>query len=125
MVGVKQIDAEHKNLVSILNQLHEAMRRGQGKDVLGSTLDSLVSYTKAHFTNEERLLQQSGYPDLVAHKREHELLTNKVLEFQRNFNAGRIGLSLDVMEFLSSWLQGHIKGTDKKYIPCLHANGIR
>ena len=125
VIGVQEIDAQHKNLVSILNQLHQAMALGHGKDVLGSTLNSLVSYTKAHFAAEERLMLQSRYPDLTAHKKEHEVLTEKVVEFQRNFDAGRIGLGVDVMQFLSAWLQGHIRGTDKKYVPFLHANGIR
>jgi len=92
---------------------------------LGSTLDSLVRYTQAHFTAEERLMEQSGYPDLAAHKREHEALTEKVLDFQRNFDAGRIGMGVEVMQFLGSWLQGHIRGSDKKYVPSLHAKGLR
>lgn len=125
VIGVKQIDAQHMNLVKILNQLHDAMSRGQGKDVLKSTLESLVSYTRAHFAAEEQLMKQSGYPDLEAHKREHEALTAKVVEFQRNFESGHIGLGVEVMHFLGSWLQGHIRGTDKKYVPSLHANGVR
>lgn len=125
MIGVYQLDAQHKNLIEILNRLHDAMSRGQGKEILKSTLESLVSYTKAHFATEEMLMKQSGYPDLEAHKREHQALTAKVLEFQGNFEAGRIGLGVEVMHFLGSWLQGHIRGTDKKYVPFLNASGFR
>src|SRR5271167_4548385 len=88
IVGVQEIDAQHKNLVSLLNKLHQAMTQGEGKDALGSILDSLVSYTKAHFAAEERLMQQSGYPDFIAHKREHTSLAEKVLNFQRTFKSG-------------------------------------
>ncbi len=125
LVGVQEVDAQHKHLVSLLNQLHEAMMQGHGKNVLGPILDSLVRYTQVHFTAEERLMQQSKYPDIVNHKREHDALTQKVLDFQKNFVAGRIALGIEVMQFLSSWLQGHIRGTDKKYVPFLHASGIR
>ncbi|MGD1098576.1 MAG: hemerythrin domain-containing protein, partial [Bryobacteraceae bacterium] len=58
LVGVREIDAQHKNLVSILNQLHEAAMQGHGNDVLGKILDSLVRYTTAHFAAEERLIEQ-------------------------------------------------------------------
>jgi hemerythrin len=125
LVGVKEVDAQHKHLVSLLNQLHEGMSQGHSKDVLGGILDSLVRYTQAHFTAEEKLMEQSKYPDIVAHKREHVELTEKVLEFQKNFTAGRIALGVEVMQFLGSWLQGHIRGSDKKYVPFLHANGVR
>lgn len=125
MVGVKEVDAQHKHLVSLLNQLHKAMGQGHSKDVLGGVLDSLVRYTQAHFMAEEKLMEQSKYPDLAAHKREHVELTEKVLEFQQSFTAGRIALGVEVMQFLGSWLQGHIRGSDKKYVPFLHANGVR
>lgn len=125
VVGVQEIDAQHKHLVALLNQLHEAMQLGQGKDVMKNILGGLIQYTKAHFAAEERLMQQSKYPDLVAHKREHAALTDKVLTFQKDFEAGRIGMGVEVMQFLGSWLQGHIRGTDKKYVPFLHANGVR
>jgi hemerythrin len=125
VIGVQEIDAQHKKLVSLLNQLHEALSQGQGKEVLAGVLDSLVRYTKAHFTAEERLMQQNGYPDLISHKREHEQLTEKVLEFQKNFTSSRIGMGVEVVHFLGTWLQSHIRGSDKKYVPFLHANGQR
>jgi hemerythrin-like metal-binding protein len=55
-------------------------------------LNSLVSYTRAHFASEERIMQQSGYPDIAVHKKEHEALAEKVVEFQRDFDAGRVGI---------------------------------
>jgi len=52
-------------------------------------------------------------------------LTEKVLDFQKNFTAGRVAMGIEVMRFLSSWLEGHLRGSDKKYVPFLHANGRR
>ena len=125
VVGVQEIDAQHKHLVSLLNDLHEAMKQGKGSDIMKNILGSLIQYTKAHFAAEERLMQQSKYPDIVAHKHEHVLLTEKVVAFQNDFEAGRIGIGVEVMQFLGDWLRGHIRGTDKQYVPFLHANGIR
>ena len=31
------------------------------------------------------------------------------------FKAGGAGLTLDVLGFLASWLQGHIAGTDRRF----------
>ena len=84
LIGVQEVDAQHKNLVSLLNQLHQAMSEGKGKDVLGGILDGLVSYTKAHFSTEERMLEKIGYPDLLEHKRQHIALTKRCSIFNRN-----------------------------------------
>ena len=120
-VGNETIDAQHKNLVSLVNQLHEAMKSGQGSRALGDILAKLVTYTKTHFATEEQLMQIHKYPDFAKHKVEHEKLTAKVVEFQQAFVDGTAALTIDVLDFLSKWLQGHILGTDMKYVPFLRS----
>jgi hemerythrin len=124
VIGVKEIDAQHQHLVALVNQLNEAMSQGKGKDVLEKILESLVSYTKTHFRDEERMMEKNGYPDLIEHKRQHMALTRKVLDFQKEFKSGGIGLSIDIMQFLSSWMKNHILGTDTKYVDLMHSKGI-
>lgn len=41
------------------------------------------------------------------------------------FQKGKVGLSIDVLIFLSGWLQAHIKGVDKKYGPFFNEKGLR
>jgi hemerythrin len=125
LIGVQEVDAQHKQLVSLVNQLHQAMSQGKGKEVLGGILDSLILYTQQHFSAEERMLEQNQYPDLLEHKRQHVALTKKVVDFQQEFKGGTMGMSLDIMQFLKTWLQSHILGTDVKYVPLLHSKGIR
>ena len=124
-VKIKHIDDQHKGLVKLVNELHVAMLTGRAKDSLSSILSQLVTYTKAHFTTEEVLMQAHRYPELVAHKAEHERLTAQALEFQKEFAAGRAMLSLEVLNFLKNWLTNHIQGTDQKYSPFLNGKGIR
>ena len=124
-IGVKEVDAQHQNLVALVNKLNQAMSEGKGKIVLEEILESLVSYTKAHFRDEERLMEQNGYADIVEHKRQHLALTKKVLDFQTAFKGGAMGMTIDIMEFLTTWLKGHILGTDAKYVALMHSKGIR
>ena len=60
-VKVKQMDEQHKKLVEMINQLHDAMKVGQGKQVVGDVLNALVSYTKTHFASEEGCHRYSNY----------------------------------------------------------------
>ena len=124
-VNIAIVDTQHKNLVSMVNELHQAMGEGSGKDKLGPILSDLVKYTQAHFATEERLMQSHGYPDFLAHKAEHDCLTRTVMDFQRRFLSNEVGLTLEVMEFLRDWLVKHILGSDKKYSPFLNAKGVR
>lgn len=126
-VGIAQFDEEHKRLVKMLNDLHAAMLKGKGSEVLGAILDGLISYTKTHFANEEKYMVQHQYPDYRAHKAEHDALARKVLAVQAQFKQGGKGatLSMDVLNFLSDWLVKHIMGSDRKYQPFLSAKGVK
>lgn len=125
-VGVGSINEQHKKLVGMVNDLHDAIQKGQGGDVLGKTLDGLIDYTKTHFAYEEQLFAQTGYADAASHKQEHDKLCATVLDVQAKFKAGSGDtLSGEVMTFLKDWLVNHIQGTDKKYGPHLSSNGVK
>lgn len=123
-VGVTQFDNEHKKLVDMVNNLHDAMKTGKGSDVVGKTLDGLISYTATHFAAEERLMQQHGYPAIDKHKGEHTALVKQALEIQKNFKEGK-ALPQNLLQFLKDWLMKHIAGEDKKYGPFLNGKGIK
>jgi hemerythrin len=124
-VGIKEIDDQHKKLVKLLSDLFQSMETNQGKDALAPILAGLVEYTKTHFATEERLMKSYGYPDYEPHKKKHEEFTRKVLDFQKQFQSGNFGLSVQVGYFLKDWLKKHIQGTDKKYIPFLSSKGVK
>jgi len=123
-VKVKEIDAQHQKLINLLNELFDAMRVGKGNQILGGILHSLVTYTQTHFKNEEMYFDKFQYPDAVAHKAEHKKLVEKTMKFKTDFEAGKVGISIPLMDFLSNWLKDHIKGTDKKYGPFFNQNGL-
>jgi hemerythrin len=123
-VKIGIIDAQHKNLVDIVNELHQAMIGGQGKQQLGKILSNLIKYTQVHFKTEEDFMISHQYSDYLSHKSEHDHLTKTALNFQGKFRRNEVGLTLEVMEFLKDWLAKHILGSDKRYAPFLNAQGV-
>jgi hemerythrin len=113
-LGHLEIDAQHKRLFELANELHTAMSLGKGKDALSKTLQNLVAYTKQHFASEERLMQAHHYPDYLQHKANHDALTTQVIDFQNDFETGRTALTIALLQFLKDWLQHHIGETDRK-----------
>ncbi len=124
-LGIGQIDEQHKQLVTMINDLHRAMKQRQTMATMSGILERLVSYTVYHFGNEEKLFQKHGYPEYDQHKKIHETLVGKVVEFKTKIDRGDSTISMELMDFLKDWLVTHIKGTDKKYVPFLQAKGVR
>jgi len=123
-VKIIEIDREHQKLVKMINDLEDAMRAGQGKDILKKIVDGLIQYTASHFSTEEKYFDQFAYPDSPAHKSEHQKFLQEVSRFRNDFQNGKLGLSIQVMNFLSDWLKKHILGTDQKYSPFFLQNGL-
>lgn len=123
--GIRQIDDQHRKLVGMVNDLYEAMSKGEGKEALGRVLSGLVGYTKGHFATEERLMTQHAYPGFATHKAEHDKLTAQVLDLETKYQAGKAVMTVQVANFLKDWLANHILNTDKQYGPHLLGRGVR
>jgi hemerythrin len=122
--GIHSVDAQHRNLFAVAEELYTAMSNGQGRAAVGRTLDRLVQYTASHFAHEERLMRLHDYPELVAHKAEHDKLTGQVLLFKADYRAGKVTMTVQLLQFLRDWLQNHIMGSDLKYAPFLRDKAV-
>ena len=123
-VNIRAIDEQHKKWINILNELHDAMKAGKGRDAVGNVLDELVEYTKVHFASEEKLMEANGYPLFSGHKKLHEDMVKEVEFLRSEHSSGAAGLTIEVMQFLKNWLNEHIIGTDKNYGPYLYGKGV-
>ncbi len=115
-VGVQPIDSDHKLLISLINQLHDAVEDGQGKEIVASVFNALYDYTEYHFEREEMIMRACGYPDLESHIKIHDALKAKVKEIHDDYaKSENKDLSKDVLNFMKTWLTEHIQGRDKLY----------
>lgn len=123
-VNVAEIDAQHQKLIAMINELHDAMKQGKGKDVSGTIINRMFNYTATHFKTEERYFDRFGYPETDVHKQEHAAFVQKVSDFKDGFEQGKLGVSVEIMSYLSNWLQNHIKKSDKQYSRFFNENGL-
>ncbi len=124
-VDVRSIDGQHHKLFDMLNELHDAMKAGKGGQTVPGIWKRLVAYTCDHFKDEERLMSDAGYSELAVHKAEHDKLIGEVQKMVRDFEQGKIVLTMELTDFLVHWLQTHIRGCDKKYSAQMRAAGIQ
>jgi len=88
-VGVSIFDEAHKKLITYVNRLHQGMISGLGVASMTEILDGLLDYTKTHFRHEEQLMTKFAYPHYEAHKKEHDNLILKVIDFHDQLTRGR------------------------------------
>lgn len=125
-IGVELIDDEHKMLIRKLGDLSEAFNQGLEQNKILKTLDFMIDYTDFHFTDEERIMTQSGYPGLEEQKKQHgefKQTLNNILEDYQDEGPTK-SLAESVNFFLVNWLFGHIKGTDHKLGVFLKEKGL-
>lgn len=123
-VGINEIDAQHRELVNILNRLFLAVSKLEGDQVIAGILDALTGYTRTHFGLEEQLMRQAKYEDLAAHMEEHRKLLEKLTALSRKHLLEEKPIYFEMLAFLKTWLKEHIQGEDTKYSAALQKVGF-
>lgn len=114
LTGVQQIDLHHQYLFALLNKTYDNfVSKGPTAD-LNSLFDELIDYATYHFSTEEALMKKIRYPGLEEQKNAHDVFSGKVTQVQKDYQAGKKGLSLEILIFLQEWLSAHILQTDSE-----------
>jgi len=114
-VGVEEIDEQHKVLVGLVNEMHDAIHQRHGSEVVQEILAKLADYTRIHFAVEESLMRILNYPGYEDHKEQHEELLQHVVELQEKVRTGKTSIGFELMHFLKVWLTKHIMESDREY----------
>lgn len=120
-VKVKEIDEQHKKLIGMINKLHDALFDIEVQKVV---INEMVDYVNYHFETEEKYMKQLQFAGYEEHRKEHEQLTEKVMDIKNAFEMTHALLSLAILNFLKEWLENHLLNMDMKYVECFKKNGL-
>ena len=112
-VGVEEIDYDHKQLVSLINQVVTASQDHLAENIVPNILDELIDYTKYHLRREEKLMEEYEYPERVKHAAQHVKFIDKINGFHTEYESKRKMKNEVVFDFLRCWLIKHISNTDQ------------
>ncbi|MGE4470583.1 MAG: bacteriohemerythrin [Desulfovibrio sp.] len=121
--GIGLLDAQHMNLVRLINELGEAVEQGRGQTVIDKVMEQLKLYASYHFTSEERLLRKYNYPDLEAHRQEHEEFSDEMEDFSLDLRTGTPDICSALHDYLRQWFVLHVQETDMRYALFLKEKG--
>jgi hemerythrin len=116
-VGIPLVDAQHKELIRLTNDLYNACLEGTEavKAPFKEAIRGTVDYVKYHFAAEEKILENVRYPEIALHKKEHESFVRKILEGVKDFEEGKKFVPNVFVRYLKDWILAHIAVEDRKY----------
>jgi len=124
-VGVESIDQDHKILLSLINEINEAINNDSTHLIIKIIFEKLEKYVKEHFSREELLLEQCNYEGLAEHKQQHVEFINKIPKLRNQLlHADTVEVAQEVHLFLFNWLMTHIIIDDMSYAQTVHDHGL-
>ena len=112
---VPEIDAEHRTLYRLGDELQQAVMAGAGADRLNTIVQSLIATSEDHFSHEERLMRSSRYPIFAWHKQQHDGARRRLKEFAASVARGDGEAPAELMEYMAHWLKNHVSLTDRMF----------
>ncbi len=118
-VGVPELDADHKELIKVINQLEENSGAAARGTAIRQCLFALLRYAEYHFAREEKVLAACHYPGVRKQKLEHRDFVARMNRMHHRFddnpdNAAAV-VNDKLLGFLRDWLNHHILIEDMAY----------
>jgi hemerythrin len=121
--GVESVDAQHKQLITWLNGLLQAMSEGRGRGEIEDLLGKLGAYAATHFSHEEKCMAEHKCPvaekNIAAHQDFVRTFTSFRDEFEQTGPTAH--LTIRIESELMVWLTTHIMRVDTGLAVCVRA----
>ena len=111
-VFLPQVDAEHRDLFRIADEMQQAIAAQAAAEVKGR-LDALAAHAEDHFSHEEWLMQSVKYPAYGWHKQQHNTARRRLGLLAPLIENGEPEAAELLLDFLEGWLRDHTGLTDR------------
>jgi hemerythrin len=125
MVGLPEVDGQHKEFVARINTLLAACSEGKGAKEVGPVAAFLEDYVEFHFSAEERLMASHSYPALKDHKEQHQYFRDEFAGLKASLHRAPAGaaVALQLNQLLVKWFTDHISTEDRDFAEYLEDQG--
>lgn len=118
LLGVEEIDNEHRHLFDLLNDAIYMLNNQYGVDHysrIKEMLEELDEYADQHFAHEEAYMEQIHDPEWILQRYQHRMFRERIVEFfMKNIDSEEEQQEAleELIHFLAKWLYNHIIGSD-------------
>ena len=118
LTGIELIDKEHEHLFEIANETYDLLKNEfvtDKYDRIVALLEELKDYTKTHFAHEEEYMKSINYQYIWSEIHQHRTFEKKFDDIDlKKLDDSQQEYILEILDFLTKWLSGHIKGADRR-----------
>jgi hemerythrin len=115
LLGIEEIDAEHRTLVDLLNETHVLISAGDRPAARQRFVETLSAYVNEHFAHEEAFMQRIGFPGLEDHRKIHENFKASFSELKPLIETYDDEAFRKALGDAFAWIVTHIGKTDRRY----------
>lgn len=115
ITNISEIDTQHRGLVSLINKYGNALSENKiNEQILESIFNQLVSYTKNHFSTEEKLMNEMNLDQrhIKVHIKSHRDFIQDISDFSQSTNMSSQEDCLALFNYLAHWIAYHVLGSD-------------
>ena len=112
-LGVAELDREHRELVALVSDLFITADSRRDVALFEWRMDLLIKHTLAHFAYEERLMQETNYPDKEAHQLQHRALIMQIRVLRTALIENVLEWNDEMIRLIRNWLLVHIIEADR------------
>lgn len=116
ITGLATVDAEHHGLVDLINRLGNLVSNNQTQpQQLNEVYDELANYARFHFSNEERLMRESGIDPrhIDGHVVGHRRFLDDITTLRGTGAIEMRMMAARLLDYLVHWLSYHILRRDQ------------
>jgi hemerythrin len=123
-VGIPHFDQQHQRLLRLVAFMAAAVAQKDNVEIVKALLLDVASYCEVHCADEERFMEELGYPEIESHRAEHKMFRDQVRMFLAEDGDGKT-IGIRVMRMMQSWLKGHLLECDRRYAEYFCSLGLQ
>lgn len=113
--GISDVDHEHRELVDLLNNLHQELGNDAPADTIAEFLGEVFARISAHFALEESIMRKHAYDQYEDHKSDHEKLLDDIRDIMDDFDTGKyMAYDEALANAVRDWFVDHFKTRDAR-----------
>ncbi len=115
-MDVDEMQETHENEIKILNEIEKLAYKYEREKTnlpeLEQKLDEYIYHVKKHFANEERLMQEHGFPSYDMHKTAHDMFLWDLDSAIQQWKNGNIKKIINFIYKVPEWILIHVNTVD-------------
>ncbi|MDQ7044795.1 MAG: hemerythrin family protein [Sulfurimonas sp.] len=113
MLAIPALNDMHLEEILIINRLDKASRALE-MDNTSAIMQELIDHTTLHFSTEDALMKEAGFPDYDTHKAEHDRHIHELKTWKKYFEKMKDpkAVWIHIEGNLEKWTQHHIQTMD-------------